>query len=219
MANRTINMTDELHNYILNVGIREPEVLTTLRNETHHRSDAVMQIAPEQGQFMAMLAQLMGAKRVIEVGVFTGYSSLSVARVLPFDGYLLACDINEETTTIAQSFWQQAGVDNIIDLKLGPATDTLQQALDTEGEGSFDMAFIDADKASYDAYYELCLKLVRTGGVILLDNMLWGGEVAGTCADEDGKALQALNRKIHQDQRVDMVLLPLADGINMIRKR
>ena len=220
MANRTIKMTDELYSYILNTGVREPEILKKLRIETGQRNDSPMQIAPEQGQFMALLVKLLNAQRIIEVGVYTGYSSLAMASALPADGYLLACDINEETTAIAQSFWQKAGLASTIDLRLGPALNTLKQILAEGGQRSFDMAFIDADKTSYDDYYETCLKLLRQGGVILLDNMLWGGAVADSSSTSDEtNRLKQLNIKISQDERVDMVLLPLADGITIVRKR
>ncbi|GAA4650214.1 class I SAM-dependent methyltransferase [Kistimonas scapharcae] len=178
-----------------------------------------MQIAPEQGQFMALLVQLVNARRIIEVGVFTGYSSLAIADVLPDDGYILACDINPDTTAIARRYWQAAGVDGKINLQLAPALETLNNVLADGEAGTFDMAFIDADKSSYDDYYECCLKLLRPGGLVILDNMLWSGRVAEEGGDADTDALKAMNWKIHQDDRVDMVLLPLADGIMLARKR
>ncbi|GFR90585.1 O-methyltransferase [Elysia marginata] len=219
MSNRTLQMTEQLERYLIATGCRESDVLTHLRTETAQRQDFNMQIAPEQGQFMALLIQLLNARRIIEVGVFTGYSSLSMAEVLPDDGYILACDVNPETTAIARRYWQAAGVDRKVDLQLASALDTLNKAL-TDGEaGTFDMAFIDADKTSYDDYYECCLRLLRPGGLVILDNMLWSGRVAEEGGDADTEALKVMNQKIHRDDRVDMVLLPLADGVTLARKR
>ena len=168
---------------------------------------------------MALMVQLLGVRRIIEIGVFTGYSSLSMAEVLPEDGYILACDINPDTTAIALRYWQAAGVDGKINLQLAPALETLNKVL-TDGEaGMFDMAFIDADKSSYDDYYECCLKLLRPGGLVILDNMLWSERVAEVGGDADTQALKTMNQKIHEDDRVDMVLLPLADGVMLARKR
>ena len=220
MSNSTLPMTDTLSRYLLNTGVRESSYLKQLREETHHREDHMMQIAPEQGQFMAMLVQLLNAKNIIEIGVFTGYSSLAMAEVLPQEGQIIACDINEETTAVAQKYWDKAGVANHIDLRLAPALDTLQSLLNEGKHNSIDMVFIDADKPAYDAYYEKSLELLRPGGMILLDNMLWSGLVADdSIQDECTEALRQLNQKIHQDDRVNMVLLPLADGISMVRKR
>ncbi|WP_211828069.1 class I SAM-dependent methyltransferase [Kistimonas asteriae] len=219
MTTRTLTLTDALYGYLHSVGWRESDNLVTLREMTAQRSDANMQIAPEQGQFMALLVQLLGARRIIEIGVFTGYSTLSMAEVLPEDGYILACDVNPESTGIARRYWQAAGVDGKINLQLAPALETLNNVL-TDGEaGTFDMVFIDADKSSYDDYYECCLKLLRPGGLVILDNMLWSGRVADEGGDADTDALKVMNRKIHQDERVDMVLLPLADGVTLARKR
>ncbi len=219
MTNKTLQMTTTLSRYLAETGFRESEVLQQIRETTTQRTDANMQIAPEQGQLMALLIQLMGARRIIEIGVFTGYSSLAMAEVLPGEGYILACDINPDTTAIAQRYWQAAGVDKKINLQLAPALETLNKVLTEGAAGTFDMAFIDADKLSYDAYYECCLKLLRSGGLLILDNMLWSGYVAEAGGDADTQALKGMNQKIHQDDRVDMVLLPLADGVTLVRKR
>ncbi len=179
-----------------------------------------MQISPEQGQFMGMLAKLINAKQCIEIGTFTGYSALSVALNLPKDGTLIACDISPEYTDLAKPYWKQAGVDQIIDLNIAPASDTLSRLITEGRENTFDMAFIDADKTGYDTYYEQCLKLIRPGGLILIDNVLWSGHVAETAGiDEDTTALKVLNIKVHQDDRVDMMILPISDGLSIIIKR
>jgi predicted O-methyltransferase YrrM len=178
-----------------------------------------MQIGPEQAQFMALLVKLVGARRAIEVGVFTGYSALAVALALPADGYLLACDISDEYTRVGRPFWSDAGVAAKIDLRLGPAQATLDAQIASRAAGSFDFAFIDADKSGYDGYYERCLVLLRPGGLIAIDNVLWGGNVARPSGDADTMALQALNTKIHRDERVDIAMLPLGDGVTLARKR
>lgn len=220
MSSRTIQVTERLHTYLMDYGVREPELMQRLRRETASLPGAGMQISPEQGQFMALLAELTGARRVIEVGTFTGYSALAVARVLPADGMLVACDVNAETTAIGMRYWQEAGVAERIDLRIAPAAETLQGLLDDGQAGSFDMAFIDADKSGYAAYYELCLQLLRPGGVILVDNVLWGGRVADAAAtDEDTLAIRALNGQIRRDERVSMTIVPIGDGLTMARKR
>jgi len=178
-----------------------------------------MQISPEQGQLMRLLVELIGARRTIEVGVYTGYSSVSVALSLPDDGLLLACDINAEYTQIARRYWQRAGVEQRIQLELGPALTTLDRRIADGESGSFDFAFIDADKDNYQAYYERCLQLLRPGGLIAIDNVLWGGSVARPATDVDTRALQALNDKLHADQRVDIAMLPIGDGVTLARKR
>lgn len=220
MSSRQVLMTDVLHRYLLDNSLREPEVLARLRDETSRLSHAGMQIGPEQGQFMALLAKLTGARRCIEVGVFTGYSSLVVALALPEDGRIVACDISEEWTSIGRRYWAEAGVEHKIDLRLGRATRTLDKLL-SEGEaGSYDYAFIDADKPSYDAYYERILQLIRPGGLILIDNVLWSGKVADPDAsDADVDALKQLNVKLHKDERVDVSLLGIGDGVTLLRKR
>jgi predicted O-methyltransferase YrrM len=220
VSSRQVLMTDVLHRYLLDNSLREPEVLARLRDETSRLSHAGMQIGPEQGQFMALLAKLTGARRCIEVGVFTGYSSLVVALALPEDGRIVACDISEEWTSIGRRYWAEAGVEHKIDLRLGRATRTLDKLL-SEGEaGSYDYAFIDADKPSYDAYYERILQLIRPGGLILIDNVLWSGKVADPDAsDADVDALKQLNVKLHKDERVDVSLLGIGDGVTLLRKR
>lgn len=219
MSNRTLNLDDTLYQYILDTSLREHPVLTELRTATLDHPLARMQIAPEQGQFMALLIALTGARRTLEIGVFTGYSTLVTALALPPEGQVVACDISPDYTAIARPYWEKAAVAHKIDLRMAPALQTLD-ALLAEGEtGSFDFAFIDADKTGYAAYYERCLTLLRSGGLIVLDNMLWGGRVAHPADSEDTAALQSLNRMLHQDARIDLSLLPIADGLTLARKR
>ncbi|AOY81606.1 class I SAM-dependent methyltransferase [Moorena producens JHB] len=195
MANQTFGLDNQLYDYLTSVSVREPEVLTQLRLETAQHSMARMQIAPEQGQFMALLVQLMGAKKTLEVGVFTGYSALAVALALPPEGLVVACDISEEYTAIARRYWQQAGVADKIDLRIAPALDTLERLLEEGQAGTFDFAFIDADKRDYESYYEQALKLVRNGGLIAVDNVLWSGQVADPeVVDNITKAIRAFNK-------------------------
>jgi len=216
MSNRTISMTDEVVDYVRRVGVREHPALARLREETAGMPMAQMQIAPEQGAFMAMLVQLIGARRILEIGTFTGYSSTAMALALPADGRILCCDVSREWTDVAQRAWTEAGVRDRVELRLAPATQTLAE-LDN---GSFDLAFIDADKTGYDAYYEGCLRVVRPGGLILIDNTLQDGRVADASADDENvRAIRALNDRIADDERVDSVLLPLADGLTMARVR
>lgn len=220
MTNKSIGLPDNLHDYLLSVSLREPAVLQKLRQETAVLSNRSMQIAPEQGQFMAFLIKLMGAKRTLEVGVFTGYSSLAVALALPQDGQVVACDVSEEFTAVARQYWQAAGVAHKIQLHLAPATETLARFLDEGQAGQFDFAFIDADKSNYDTYYEQCLQLIRPGGLIAIDNVLWDGKVADTAVtDLDTQAIRALNQKLHSDQRVDLSLVPIGDGLTLLHKR
>jgi caffeoyl-CoA O-methyltransferase len=194
--------------------------LRKLREETASHPRAQMQIAPEQGQFMALLVQLLGARRTLEVGVFTGYSSLAVALALPADGTIVACDVNEEFTAVARRYWKEAGVDNMIDLRLKPALETLRELLAERRQGTFDMAFIDADKLNYEGYYESAIELVRPGGLILIDNVLWSGRVADPANDDaDTQALRALNKKLLTDSRVSLSMLPVADGLTLALKR
>ncbi|MEO0755368.1 MAG: class I SAM-dependent methyltransferase [Cyanobacteria bacterium J06648_16] len=220
MAEKLLSLDDRLIHYLRSVSVREPEILQQLRAETAQHPMAVMQVSPEQGQLMALLVQLIGAKKTLEVGVFTGYSSLVVALALPDEGQIVACDVSEDYTAIARRYWQAAGVENKIDLRIAPATETLQKLID-EGQGeTFDFAFIDADKSGYDQYYEQCLKLVRTGGLIAIDNVLWSGRVADPdTADNRTKKIRALNQKIYEDERVDISLVPIADGLTLARKR
>src|SRR3954470_13896237 len=220
MSSRQIAINDELHRYILANSLREPELLARLRAETSTLAHATMQIGPEQGQFMALLAKLIGAKRYIEVGVFTGYSALIVALALPEDGRIVACDVSAEWTSIARKYWQEAGVDHKIHLHLQRAQRTLDALIDAGESGTYDYAFIDADKPNYDIYYERVLQLLRPGGLMLIDNVLWSGRVADSNAeDADTVALRTLNAKLHADQRVDVSLLGIGDGVTLARKR
>jgi len=220
MSATTIAMTEALHGYLLQTTVREPELLGRLRQETLALPNGGMQISPEQGQLMRLLIQLLGARRTLEVGVFTGYSSTVVALALPADGKLVACDVNEEWTAMARRYWREAGVDSKIELHLQPAVTTLDQLLARGEAGSFDFAFIDADKESYDAYYERSLSLLRPGGLIAVDNVLWSGKVADPADQrETTLAIRALNAKIGDDARVTSSLLPIGDGLYLARKR
>jgi predicted O-methyltransferase YrrM len=220
MSNRSISITDSLYEYLLSVSLREPRLLLDLREETAAMPAARMQISPEQGQFMALVTRLTGARRCLEVGVFTGYSSLAVAMALPDDGRIIACDVSEKWTSIARNYWRAAGVDHKIDLRLAPALETLDGLIATGHAGSFDLAFIDADKTNYLAYYERALVLLRQGGLVLIDNTLWSGKVADPeVADADTVALRHFNEALHADARVDLSLLPMGDGLTLARKR
>jgi caffeoyl-CoA O-methyltransferase len=220
MSRQTLTLSDALYDYLLSVSLREPPLLSRLREETAALPHAGMQISPEQGQFMALLAELVGARRVLEVGTFTGYSALVVALALPADGRIITCDVDEEMTAIARLYWAEAGVADKIDLRLGPAVDTLDALLSDGGAGTFDFAFVDADKENYDAYYERALALLRQGGLMVIDNVLWSGAVADpNQKDADTNAIRALNAKLHGDQRVSLSLLPVSDGITLARKR
>jgi caffeoyl-CoA O-methyltransferase len=220
MSNTTIGLSDELHAYLLDVGVREPDVLRRLREETEALPQHDMQIAPEQGAFMALLVGLIGARRCIEVGTFTGYSSTAVALALPPGAELVCCDVSIEWTDIARRYWADAGVADKVDLRIGPGVTTLDALLSAGEEGSFDFAFVDADKPGYGDYYERLLKLVRPGGVIAFDNVLYGGEVLEAEPDDDGLAtIQDLNRRLATDDRVDICMLPIADGLTLARKR
>jgi predicted O-methyltransferase YrrM len=220
MSRKTEGLTDELYEYLLGVSLRESEILAELREETGKLEKATMQISPEQGQFMALLVELMGARKTIEVGTFTGYSALVVALALPRDGRVIACDVSEEWTAIGMRYWKRAGVADKIDLRLGPAADTLKGLLAKGGGGSYDFAFIDADKANYDTYYELCLELVRPGGLIAVDNVLWHGKVIDPAVtDADTEAIRRLNAKLASDQRISLSLVPIGDGLSLARRR
>src|SRR5882724_6041857 len=219
MNTRTISLDNRLYDYLIKHSVREHPVLAELRASTQMHQHASMQIAPDQGQLMALLVKLIGARRTIEVGVFTGYSSLTVALALPADGRVLACDISDEYTQVARKYWQRAGVAEKITLVLAPALQTLDARLAAGEAGAYDFAFIDADKTGYDGYYERCLKLLRPGGLITVDNVLWGGAVAHEAKDADTKALQAFNTKLHGDQRIDLAMLPVGDGLTLARKR
>lgn len=220
MANRSLTLTDPLYDYILRHTLREPALLAELRAETAEMPMSAMQIAPEQGQFMALLVELIGARRTLEIGTFTGYSALCVALALPADGEVTACDISEEYTSVARRYWAKAGVADKIDLRLAPAVETLDALLAEDRAGSYDFAFIDADKTGYDAYYERALVLLRPGGLIAVDNTLWGGDVADPAkSDADTEAIRALNSKVRADSRVSMSLIPVGDGLLLARKR
>lgn len=218
MSRRTIEMTEALHQYLLDAAC-EPPVLARLRAETAKLPSAGMQISPEQGRLMALLVELVGARRCLEVGVFTGYSSTIVALALPPDGKLVACDRSEEWTAIARRYWEEAGVASKIELRLGDAVQTLDELASGE-KGSFDFAFIDADKTGYDVYYERCLELLRPGGLLAVDNTLWGGKVADQSVnDESTRAVRALNAKVRSDARVSSSLVPIGDGLLLVRKK
>jgi caffeoyl-CoA O-methyltransferase len=220
MSNRTITMTDELYDYLLGASLREPPLLKQLRDETAKLPEARMQISPEQGQFMQLLVKLLDARRCIEVGVFTGYSSLAVALALPADGRLLACDVSDTFTAIARRYWQEAGVAGKIELRLAPALESLDAQLKAGEAGAYDFAFIDADKANYPGYYERILKLLRSGGLVAVDNVLWSGRVldAGD-KSEDTQAIRKFNQSLLKDGRVDVSMLPVGDGLTLARKR
>ena len=220
MSRKTIMLTEDLYEYLGNVSVREPELLAQLREETSYHAEAEMQISPEQGQFMHLLLQLMGAKYTIEIGVFTGYSTLWTALALPDDGHIIACDNNPAWQDIATRYWEQTGVLHKIDFQLAPAMQTLEALLHDGKDEWFDFAFIDADKENYDAYYELCLNLIRPGGLIMIDNVLWKGRVTDpTANDPETKAIRTLNRKIAADQRVTISMLPLSDGLTLVLKQ
>lgn len=220
MSTRTIPMTDALHDYLVSTTVHLTDAQSRLRAETATMRNGGMQISPEQGQFMAFLVKALGVRKALEVGVFTGYSSLTVAQALPEDGRIIACDVSEEFTSVARRYWQEAGVASRIELRLGPAVETLERLLAEGHAGTFDFAFIDADKSNYDAYYEAALKLVRPGGVIGIDNTLWHGQVVDpTATDADTEAIRHLNAKVASDSRVDACLVPIGDGLTLARVR
>ena len=213
-------MDDQLLEYLRQNAVREPKVLQELREETQQLPNARMQISSEQGQLMAMLVKLVNARKIVEVGTFTGYSSTVMALAMPPEGRLVACDVSEEYTQIARKFWQKAGVDEQIQLILGKTKESLKQLLQADGQESFDLAFIDADKTAYTEYYEYCLKLIQPGGLILVDNVLWGGQVADSSNhDMDTEALRAFNAALSSDQRIDLCMVPIGDGLTIARKR
>lgn len=220
MTRRTLPLTDRLLEYLLANSLREHPALQQLRAETAHLPGAGMQIAPEQGQFMALLVELIGARRVLEIGCYTGYSALAMALALPADGLLITLEANPEPVEIGRRAWRAAGVAERIEVRLGLAADSLDRLLEEGYAGSFDLAFIDADKKSYDTYYERTLRLVRPGGLILLDNVLWGGAVADP-ADQERQtiSLRRLNAKLHRDERISLSLLSLGDGLTVARRR
>ena len=220
MSHTHTNLTGELAEYLRRVSLREPDVMRRLRERTASVPEARMQITPEQGQFMQLLVQMLDARKTLEVGVFTGYSSLAVALALPPDGRVTACDVSEEWTSIGKPYWQEAGVAHKIDLHLAPAVETLDRLIADGQQGTYDFAFIDADKANYDRYYERALVLVRVGGLIGIDNVLWHSKVIDPSVnDADTIAIRDLNEKIHGDERVSLSLIPIGDGLTLARKR
>ena len=220
MSARTLTITPALHEYLTRVGVRESKTAAALREETAKLPMALMQISPEQAAFMQLIVKLLGVRRALEVGTFTGYSALAVAEAMPADGKLIACDVSDEWTSMGKRHWAAAGVAHKIDLRLAPAVTTLDQLLATGHANTFDFAFIDADKSNYDNYYERALKLVRVGGLIGIDNTLWSGAVVDPSRqDADTKAIRALNEKVHADSRVDVVLMPIGDGLTLARRR
>jgi predicted O-methyltransferase YrrM len=220
MGKRTLSLDDRLYEYLLSVSLRDTALDQALRAETDALEYGVMQIAADQAQFMTLLVRLCGVRYAIEIGTFTGYSALAIARGLPPDGHLIACDVSREWTAIAQRYWQQAGLAHLIELRLAPALDTLQSLIAAGEAGRFDFAFIDADKPALPDYYEACLTLLHTGGLIAIDNVLWGGRVADPAVqDESTRAIRAFNRRLHQDPRVELSLLPIGDGLSLARKR
>ena len=220
MTNQTLNLDTALYQYLLDVSLRETPLLKRLREETAQLSMARWQIAPEQGQFMALLVQLTGARRIVEVGTFTGYSAICMAQAMPEDGRLICCDVPGDYNATAERYWREAGLSARIELRLAPALQTLAE-LESEGlAGSVDLLFIDADKANYPAYLEHALRLVRQGGLILFDNTLWSGRVLEESPESaDTRAIQALNLALRDDSRIDLSLLPLGDGLSLCRKR
>jgi predicted O-methyltransferase YrrM len=219
MSNQSIGLDKDLHQYVLKNWLQEDPVLAELREETGKLPQHNMQIAPEQGQFMAMLARLMGAKRYIEVGCFTGYSALAVTRAMPEDGRTIACDVSEEWTSIARRYWEKAGVDDRILLKLAPAKETLEALLVEGCEDTFDLAFIDADKVGYIDYFERCLELVRPGGLVMIDNVLWDRKVLEEeFGDEDTRAIHGFNEYIRDREEIEVAMVPIGDGLTLVRK-
>lgn len=220
MANRTLEVSQALYDYLVSATLREHETAQRLREETARMAERACQISPDQGQFMGLLVELLGGRKALEIGTFTGYSALCVALHLPENGKLVACDINAEWTSIAHRFWKEAGVAHKIDLRIAPALETLGLMLSNGDKGTFDFAFIDADKLNYDAYYEAALQLLRPGGLITIDNVLWAGQVADP-SDQTAEtiAIRALNEKIRNDSRVSCSLVPIGDGLMLARKR
>ena len=220
MSSLTIKLSARLYRYLQDASLREPDVLRRLRAETASMPMGEMQICPEQGQFMGLLVRLMGARTAIEIGTFTGYSALSVALALPDDGALIACDQSDEWTQVARRYWAEAGVADKIELRLGKGLDSLDALIGEGRSGTFDFAFIDADKKNYQGYYEKSLALLRAGGLIAVDNVLWSGKVADPKDDADStRAIREFNAMVHEDARVDVSLLPIGDGLTLALKR
>ena len=219
MGKKSLGLDDRLYQYLLSVSLREPDILTQLRQETNRHRASIMQISPDQGQFMALLIKLLNAKKTLDIGVFTGYSSLVVALALPEDGKIIACDRDPDATKIARRYWHEAGVEHKIELKLAPALDTLDLLIAAGEAGSFDFAFIDADKRNYHNYYERALILLRPGGLVAIDNVLWSGSVADPDdTDKRTLALRKFNQKLHQDKRINLSMLAIADGLTLAFK-
>lgn len=220
MSTRTLPLNDHLYSYLQQVSLREPPAFRRCRQETAQLPMSRMQIAPEEGQFINFLVNLMGVERAIEIGSFTGYSSLWIASALPRGGCLVACDINEAWTRQARQYWAEAGVMDRIEMRLAPAQQTLEELLDRDQHKSYDFIFVDADKEMYDSYYESALKLLRPGGIVAIDNVFWNGRVANPAADDpDTRSIRRLNEKIHGDERVDVTVVPIGDGVTLCRKR
>jgi caffeoyl-CoA O-methyltransferase len=220
MSVRTNVLPDDVYQYILNVSTREPPVLARLREATAPRPEAEMQISPEQGQFMALLARLVGARRCIEIGTYTGYSALAVAMVLPADGLLIACDVSDEFTRVGRPFWKEAGVESKIDLRLQPGLTTLDELLRDGQQNTFDFAFVDADKPGYVQYYEKLLQLVRPGGLICADNTLGlSGAPIIRQNSASARAMREFNEYVHHDERVDLSMIPIGEGVTLLRRR
>ncbi|PSF39552.1 hypothetical protein C7H19_01820 [Aphanothece hegewaldii CCALA 016] len=220
MSNKTLGLSREFYSYYQSITVKEPEILQKLREETAQHPRAIMQIAPEQGQFLAFLVQLIGARKTLEIGVFTGYSSLVTALALPPEGKIIACDVSEEYTEIARRYWQEAGVSKKIDLRIAPALETLDQLLAEGHANTFDFIFIDADKGNYDNYYEKSLKLVRGGGIIAIDNVFWGGKVADLeIQDNQTNKIREFNKKLYEDDRINLSVVPIADGLTLAMKK
>ena len=218
MSSRSLGLSEEVYHYLLQHSLRETQACMDLRAITETMEFGGMQVSPEQGQFMALLVSLLSVNKAIEVGTFTGYSALCVAQALPDDGTLIACDVSDEWTSIGKQYWEQAGVSHKIDLRIGPALDTLASLV--EEQGTFDFGFIDADKVNYLQYYTHILNLLRPGGILLIDNVLWGGSVADPADQEEStRAIRTLNEYIHNDSRVDVSMLPIGDGLTIVRKR
>ena len=216
MSTESLGLNEALTQYLRTVGVRESEVLRDLRTTTRETNPwYIMQISPEQGALMALLVKLSGAQRILEIGTFTGYSALWMAGALPADGRIVACDLSDKWLDIARTYWEKAGVQERIETRIGPAANSLEQLLNDGAQGTFDMAFIDADKANYDSYYESCLQLVRPGGLIAIDNVLWSGKVLDAVQDEDTRAIAALNQKLMKDERIDLAMSPIGDGLTL----
>lgn len=220
MSTRTLPLDDQLYSYLQGVSLREPPAFRRCRMETAELPMSSMQIAPEQGQFLHLQARLIGAERAIEIGSFTGYSGLWIASALPPGGCMVACDINEEWTSRARHYWEEAGVMDRIELCLAPAMQTLDRLIENDEAGHYDFVFIDADKETYASYYERALTLLRPGGLIAIDNVLWNGKVADLAVDDpDTRSIRHLNKKLHEDQRIDLSMVPVGDGVTLCRKR